>query len=74
MWQPLQFFQGIYADGVYLNAPVAGACDLFDLKRIEVLRTTGNTLRENTTAGAVNYISKKPTFSEKPMAINDRCR
>lgn len=54
---------GIYADDVYLNAPIAGGGPLFDLERIEILRGPQGTLYgKNTTAGAVNVISRKPTF------------
>lgn len=55
---------GIYADDVYLNNPLAGADPLFDLDRIEILRGPQGTLYgKNTTGGAVNIISKKPTFN-----------
>ncbi|MBT9516027.1 MAG: TonB-dependent receptor [Methyloversatilis discipulorum] len=57
------FPTGIYADDVYLNAPIAGGVALFDLNRIEVLRGPQGTLYgKNTTAGAVNILSNKPVF------------
>lgn len=55
---------GIYADDVYLNAPIAGGVTLFDLERIEILRGPQGTLYgKNTTAGAVNILSQKPVFA-----------
>ena len=55
---------GVYADGVYLNSPTATGVALFDLDRVEVLRGPQGTLYgKNTTGGAINYLSKQPSFN-----------
>ncbi len=54
---------GIYFDDVYINNASATGFPLFDLDRVEVLRGPQGTLwGKNTTGGAVNFVSKKPTF------------
>jgi len=54
---------GTYLDDVYIwNASTVGF-PLFDLERVEVLRGPQGTLwGKNTTGGAINFISRKPTF------------
>ncbi|MBJ2285280.1 TonB-dependent receptor [Pseudomonas sp. MF6755] len=60
---------GVYVDDVYLNAPLAGGDPLFDLDRIEILRGPQGTLYgKNTTGGAVNILTKKPTFENDGYA------
>ena len=58
---------GFYIDGVYHARPAATALDFVDVEQIEVLRGPQGTLfGKNTTAGAFNITSKKP--SETPGA------
>lgn len=54
---------GVYIDGIYLARPQALSLEMADLERIEVLRgPQGSLFGRNTTAGAVNFISEKPTI------------
>ena len=55
---------GIYVDGVFWARPAATAVDFLDIERVEVLRGPQGTLfGKNTTAGAVNITTRRPTFT-----------
>ncbi|HTN39656.1 MAG TPA: TonB-dependent receptor plug domain-containing protein, partial [Asticcacaulis sp.] len=55
---------GVYIDEVYLNSPFFQAFPTFDIDRVEVLRGPQGTLYgKNTVGGAINYLSRKPTFT-----------
>lgn len=55
---------GFYVDGVYHARPAAAALDFIDVERIEVLRGPQGTLfGKNTTAGAFNITTRKPSFT-----------
>jgi iron complex outermembrane receptor protein len=53
---------GGYVDEVYFVSPPMLAFSLFDVERVEVLKGPQGTLYgRNTTAGALNFISRRPT-------------
>jgi iron complex outermembrane receptor protein len=52
---------GIYIDGVPVGRSIGLATDIADLEQVEVLRGPQGTLwGRNTTAGAINFITRKP--------------
>ncbi len=55
---------GFYVDGVYYARPAATTLDFIDIDQIEVLRGPQGTLfGKNTTAGAFNITTRKPSFT-----------
>ena len=55
---------GLYIDGVFYARPAAATLDFLDVERIEVLRGPQGTLfGKNTTAGAINVTTRRPTFT-----------
>jgi iron complex outermembrane receptor protein len=63
---------GMYIDGVYYARPASATLDFIDVDQIEVLRGPQGTLfGKNTTAGAINITTRKPTFKpETDLEIN----
>jgi iron complex outermembrane receptor protein len=54
---------GLYIDGVFHARPASATLDFVDVERIEVLRGPQGTLfGKNTTSGAINVTTRKPTF------------
>ncbi len=55
---------GLYVDGVFYARPAATTLDFIDVSQIEVLRGPQGTLfGKNTTAGAINITTKRPSFT-----------
>lgn len=60
---------GVYIDNVYYGRPGQSQFDLIDLQQIEVLRGPQGTLfGKNTTAGAVNITTSKPSIESSIQA------
>ncbi|MEQ1550954.1 TonB-dependent receptor [Sphingorhabdus sp.] len=56
---------GVFIDGVYQSRPGVALGDLVDLERLEVLRGPQGTLfGRNTSAGALNVTTKRPSLSK----------
>jgi iron complex outermembrane receptor protein len=63
---------GLYIDGVFFARPASATLNFLDVERIEVLRGPQGTLfGKNTTAGAINVTTRKPSFTpEGDVEIN----
>ena len=54
-----------HMDGIFVASPFALQTDFIDVERIEVIRGPQGTLfGQNSTGGAINVISKKPSMNE----------
>ncbi|MFN3748312.1 MAG: TonB-dependent receptor [Sphingorhabdus sp.] len=62
---------GVFIDGVYQSRPGIALGDLVDLERLEVLRGPQGTLfGRNTSAGALNIATRKPSLSRVEGFLN----
>ncbi len=63
---------GLYIDGVFYARPASATLDFLDVAQVEVLRGPQGTLfGKNTTAGAINVTTRRPTFApESDIELN----
>ena len=62
---------GVFLDGVYLSRPGVALGDLLDVEAVEVLRGPQGTLfGRNTSAGALNIRTRKPSFEAQEFFAN----
>ena len=62
---------GVFIDGVYQSRPGVALGDLVDLERLEILRGPQGTLfGRNTSAGALNVTTKRPSLSTTEGFVN----
>lgn len=64
--ESLEAAVGVIVDDVFLSLPGMTYQDFTDLDRVEVLRGPQGTLKgKNTTLGAINYVTKEPSFTRQ---------
>ncbi|MCB5190126.1 TonB-dependent receptor [Methylobacillus arboreus] len=64
--ESLEAAVGVIVDDVFLSLPGMTYQDFTDLDRVEILRGPQGTLKgKNTTLGAINYVTKEPTFTRQ---------
>src|SRR5689334_11606098 len=60
---------GVFYDEVYIASQFLGGPQIYDMQRLEVLRGPQGTLfGKNTVGGAVDFITRAPTFDGDPHA------
>ena len=66
---------GIFYDEVYVASQFLGGPQIFDLERVEVLRGPQGTLfGKNTTAGAINFITRSQSRHQRQYSRRGRQR